>query len=172
MKKPILVALVAASAFGLSGCMTDGYGSVGVGYGSGYGYDYYPGGSYWGWYDNYYYPGAGYYVYDRSGRRHAWSSSHRRYWEGRRGDRPARENWSGLRNRDGVTDQNWQARRDAWRAQRQQQGATNQGMTSQDRQAHREAWRAQRQQQGTTSRDSQRGDGTWWQGRRDRRGGD
>ncbi|MFA7603568.1 MAG: hypothetical protein WCY29_11225 [Novosphingobium sp.] len=93
MKHPICAALLAASAFGLSGCATDGYG---YGYGGG---SYY-GNAYWGWYDDYYYPGTGYYIYDRGGQRHRWNDSHRRYWEGRRGSRRGSANWSGYQ-RDG-----------------------------------------------------------------------
>ncbi|MET0180880.1 MAG: hypothetical protein ABW194_10430, partial [Novosphingobium sp.] len=64
---------------------------------SGYGSPYY------GWYDGFYYPGTGYYIYDNGGRRHRWSDGHRRYWEGRRGGRDARANWSGYR-RDRIED--------------------------------------------------------------------
>lgn len=89
-----LAAVGLASTFVLGGCAYDDgyYGGVSVGsgyYGGGY-YDdywgpgYYRPGYYNGWYDGYYYPGSGYYVYDRSGHRHRWSDSHRRYWEGRR----------------------------------------------------------------------------------------
>lgn len=123
MKHPIRAALIAASAaLGLSACMGDdyGYGGMSLGYGSGY-YGGYP---YYGWYDDFYYPGTGYYVYDRIGRRHSWSDSQRRYWEGRRGDRRYRENWSGYRSRDPATTEAWRQRREAWRAQRQQEGAT------------------------------------------------
>lgn len=103
MKHPVCAALLAASAaLGLSACVTDdGYGYGSVGYGSGY-----YGDPYWGWYDGFYYPGTGYYLYDNDGRRHRWSDSHRRYWEGRRGNhRSNRPNWSGFRNRDGQVGQ-------------------------------------------------------------------
>lgn len=146
MKHRIGAALFAASAaFALSGCVTDdyGYGSVGVGYGSGY----YAGDPYWGWYDNYYYPGTGYYIYDRGGKRHRWSDNHRRYWEGRRGGRSARENWDGYRRDNNPS----------WRGQRQR--AIRQGETAESREARREAWRAQRQQQGAS--EDGRGRGRW-----------
>ena len=109
-----LAALGLAGALALGGCAYDdgyGYGGVSVGsgyYGGGY-YDpyyspgYYPGG--YGWYDNYYYPGSGYYVYDRGGRRHRWTDGQRRYWEGRRGNRPDDGRWRGP-DRDG----NWRDR--------------------------------------------------------------
>lgn len=97
-------ALALVAALGLSGCsMYDGYYGGGVGYASGYNDPYYggygyAGAPYYGWYDNFYYPGTGYYVYDRRGRRHAWSDRHRRYWEARRHDhhtanRPGRAPW-------------------------------------------------------------------------------
>lgn len=88
------IGLVALAGVSLSACAYDdyGYGGVSVGYGGGGYYDdYYPGyGGYpgYGWYDGFYYPGNGYYVYDRGGRRHRWNDGQRRYWEGRRGDRP------------------------------------------------------------------------------------
>lgn len=168
--RPLRAAALAATAFlGLSACSTYGdygYGgrtsySVGLGYGSG---------PYYGWYDDYYYPGSGYYVYDRVGRRHSWTDSQRRYWEGRRGDR--RENWRNRENwrdyRSGVNREAWAARREAWRAERQRQGIVNP-----DRQARREAWRAQRQQQGVTApaprierQRSGGSDGAGWRGRR------
>lgn len=69
-----------------------GYGSP-YGYGAGYGY----GSPYYGWYDGYYYPGSGTYVYGRDGRRHAWSDSHRTYWQGRGGDHRG-ANWNGFRD--------------------------------------------------------------------------
>jgi len=165
MKHPICAALLAASAaFGLTGCMGDdyGYGGVSLGYGGGY-YSGYP---YYGWYDDYYYPGAGYYIYDRGGSRYRWSDSQRRYWEGRRGTVTGRENWSGYRGSGTATDsQAWQQRRDAWRAQREQQGST---ATDQSWQQRREAWRAQNQaqsQSGTTSNWQGRGN---WSGRGNR----
>lgn len=104
-------ALVIGAAGVLAGCSTYGgrsYGGVSVGYGGGYyddgyyGYDRgYYGDPYYGWYDNYYYPGTGYYVYDRGGRRHAWSRAQQRYWAARRaqwrGRGDARDNWDGYR---------------------------------------------------------------------------
>ncbi len=129
-------ALAASAAFALSGCMGDDYGyggGVSVGYGSGY----YGGDPYWGWNEDYYYPGTGYYVYDRGGRRHRWSDSQRDYWQHRRGDRQGHDNWSGYQHNGSSGGQGWQQRRGAW-----------QGMTDQQRQERRDAWRAQRQSQG------------------------
>lgn len=161
MKYRICAALFAASAaFGLSGCVTDdygyGYGGLDLGYSSGY-----YGSPYYGWYDDFYYPGTGYYIYDRGGRRHTWNDSQRRYWESRRGNGwSGRENWSGYRGNRGDS-QAWQQRRDAWRAQRQQNGAATNGQSWQQR---REAWQAQRQQQGATNQDrgNWRGRGNLW----------
>jgi len=150
MKHPIGAALLAATAaLTLSGCMGDDYGyggGVSMGYGSGY----YGGDPYWGWYDDYYYPGAGYYIYDRGGRRYSWNDNQRRYWEGRRGSRPGRENWSGYRGSgSNGGDANWQQRREAWRSQ-------NQGLTDEQRQQRREAWQSRRQQsQGLTDEQRQ-----------------
>ncbi|MET0127251.1 MAG: peptidase, partial [Solirubrobacterales bacterium] len=102
------VVLAAAASLGVAGCTGyDGYGGLSLGYGGGY-YDGYGYGSgygspYYGWYDGFYYPGTGYYIYDNGGRRHRWSDGHRRYWEGRRGGRDARANWSGYR-RDRIED--------------------------------------------------------------------
>ena len=94
MSSPLFrpVALLAAT-LALGACTTydQGYSRVGVSYGYG---SYAP---YYGWYDGFYYPGTGYYIYDRYGSRHRWSDSHRRYWEGRRGGRHVRDNWSGYR---------------------------------------------------------------------------
>lgn len=89
-----LAAIGLAGALALGGCAYDDgyYGGVSVGtgyYGGGY-YDdywgpgYYRPGFYSGWYDGFYYPGSGYYIYDRSGHRHRWNDSQRRYWESRR----------------------------------------------------------------------------------------
>jgi hypothetical protein len=160
MKHPILAAALAATAaVGLSGCATDGYGYSGVslGYGSG---GYY-GDPYWGWYDDFYYPGAGYYIYDRGGVRHRWNDRQRAYWEGRRGNRASRENWTGYRGGTSAgTAQAWQQRRDAWRAQRQQQGST---ATDQTWAQRREAWRAQNQTQSPSQ--SQSGATSTWRGR-------
>ncbi|MDR2836959.1 MAG: hypothetical protein LBV49_00030 [Azonexus sp.] len=105
----ICAALFAATAaFGLSGCVADGYGGIGIGYGGGY-----YGGGYFGWYDDFYYPGSGYYVYDRHGARHPWNDGQRRYWEGRRGQGGGgSENWSGFKGGGEAGQQ-----RDAWRAQ-------------------------------------------------------
>jgi hypothetical protein len=142
--------LAAAAALGLAGCVTDdyGYGGVSLGYNGGY-----YGDPYWGWYDNYYYPGTGYYIYDRGGTRHAWNDSQRRYWEGRRGNRQATENWSGYRNGSNPDmGHSWQQRRDEWRAQ-------NQGLSDEARQQRREAWQARRQEQGAS--------GQTWQQRRE-----
>lgn len=137
--KPIGAALLAASALTLSGCMGDDYG-YGGGVSLGYGGGYYGGDPYWGWNDGYYYPGSGYYIYDRGGRRYSWNDNQRRYWEGRRGSRPGRENWAGFRGNGGTAgDSNWQQRREAWRSQ-------NQGLTDDQRQARREAWQSRRQQ--------------------------
>jgi hypothetical protein len=148
--------LAATAALGLSGCVTDdygyGYGGVSLGYSDGY-YGGYYGAPYYGWYDNYYYPGTGYYSYDRGGGRHTWTDSQRRYWESRRGDRQAGENWSGYRGgQTGGTGQSWQQRREAWRAQ-------NQGLSPEARQQQREAWQAQHQQQGASGQN--------WQERRE-----
>lgn len=92
MNTRVSAALIALSAgLSLSACATDGYGYGGYGYGPAY-----YGSSYYGWYDDYYYPGTGYYVYDRSGGRHAWNNSQRRYWESRRvNQRHAPPNWHG-----------------------------------------------------------------------------
>lgn len=119
----VLVTLAAAGA--LAGCtIPDGYGGVSVGVGAGYdpyyGGGYYGGGyygdPYYGWYDGYYYPGTGHYVWDRRGRRHAWSDAQRRHWHARRAairDRSElRENWSEYR-RDGSD-----GRREGWRDRR------------------------------------------------------
>lgn len=164
-------ALAVCATLGLSACY-DGYGYGGVasvGYGYYDGYDYY--GSPWyrgwgpgyGWYDGYYYPGSGYYVFDRGGRRHAWSDRQRDYWRNRPtgGDRPA---WRG--DRGDLTPEARQSRREAWQARRAQRQADPQW------QARREAWRAQRQQQGVTAptqrmeRPSRDGDRPAWRGRR------
>jgi uncharacterized membrane protein len=160
MKHPIGAALLAATAaLTLSGCMGDDYGyggGVSLGYSSGY----YGGDPYWGWYDDYYYPGAGYYIYDRGGRRYSWNDSQRRYWEGRRGSRSSRENWTGFR-RDGSSagDTNWQQRREAWRGQNRQSG---QGLTDEQRQQRREAWQSRRQQsQGLTDDQRQQRREAW-----------
>lgn len=102
-------AFAATAAVALTGCSSyDDYG-----YGRGYASyrTYYPS-SYYGWYDNYYYPGVGVYLYDRSGARHRWSDSHRRYWQGWRGER--RENWSGYgrdRRGDGYRGEGRRGRR-------------------------------------------------------------
>ncbi len=193
MTNRIFPAILAASAaFALSGCVTDGYGYGGVdvgygsGYGGGYGNGYYGGDPYWGWNDDFYYPGAGYYIYDRGGSRHRWNDSQRAYWEGRRGNRPGRENWSGYgRDRNaanGGAGRSWPQGRPAWRGQNSGQnagqnpaGATGQqqGLTSEARQQRREAWRAQRQQsqpQGTAGQSVQQpaqsgGGSPMWRGR-------
>lgn len=116
------VALIAAASLGLTACAYDdgyGYGGVSMGWGNGYGDPYYGdygygyGGyrgygypSYFGWYGGLYYPGTGYWVYDRSGHRHRWNDHHRRYWEGRRGNRrDHRENWGGYNRGDRPS--NW-----------------------------------------------------------------
>ncbi|WEK46727.1 MAG: hypothetical protein P0Y56_00070 [Candidatus Andeanibacterium colombiense] len=98
-----LLAVGACSSYG------DGYGyggRVSYGYNSGGRYSddfyqpYYSG--YYGWGGDYYYPGTGFYLYDRSGKRHRWNDSQRRYWEGRRGDsREPTENWGGYRDHEG-----------------------------------------------------------------------
>ena len=97
-------AILLAATASLGACST--YGGHGrtyasIGYSSGGHYPYssrYSPYDYYGWYGDYYYPGTGYYVFDRSGHRHRWNDSQRRYWEGRRGDRRGqRENWSGYR---------------------------------------------------------------------------
>jgi hypothetical protein len=98
MKSSILrLALIGGAALAVTGCTTDGYG--GYGYSSlSYGY----GDPYYGWYEDYYYPGTGYYVYERSGARHRWSDSQRRYWQSHGGGRH-HDNWSGY-HRDGDGD--------------------------------------------------------------------
>lgn len=158
MKNRIIAALVAASAaLGLSGCTTDGYGYGGVS--MGYGSPYY-GDPYWGWYDDYYYPGTGYYIYDRRGTRHRWNDRQRAYWEGRRGHRSGRSNWSGYRrDRNDGDARAWQQRREAWRARRD--SGQQQGLTDQARQQRREAWRAQRQQQGASDASRQQRREAW-----------
>jgi hypothetical protein len=140
--------LAAIAAPGLSGCVTDGYGYGGVSLGYGEGYY---GAPYYGWYDNYYYPGTGYYIYDRAGGRHTWNDGQRRYWEGRRGDRQASENWSGYGGSRTGAGQSWQQRREGWRAQ-------DQGRSDEARLQQRQTWQAQRQQQGAS--------GQKWQQRR------
>jgi len=186
MKHPIPAALLAASAaFALSACSTDyGYGgsSVSLGYNSG---GYYGASPYYGWYDDFYYPGTGYYIYDRGGTRHRWNDGQRRYWEGRRGNRPGRDNWSGYRSGRNAGDAGWRQhgegrrgrqsgqqmaqpqgtgeaatpsraeRQQAWRAQRQQQGEA----AGQSRGQRSEAWRAQREQQGANGGWRGRGEG-------------
>jgi hypothetical protein len=157
MKHPLCAAVLAATAaLGLAGCATDGYGYGGVslGYAGGY-----YGDPYWGWYDDFYYPGTGFYIYDRGGHRHRWNDRQRAYWEGRRGNRAGHSNWSGYRS--GLSAEQWQQRRQAWRAQRQQQGGAASGQSWAQR---REAWRAQHpsqtpSQSGATS--SWRGRGNW-----------
>ncbi|MEJ5977212.1 peptidase [Novosphingobium sp. PS1R-30] len=168
MKTRLFAALLAASAFGLSGCVTDdyGYGGVSLGYGTGYGGGGYYGDPYWGWYDDFYYPGAGYYIYDRGGTRHRWNDRQRAYWEGRRGSRPGRNDWSGFRrdgnsawrgqrqpSGQGLTNEARQQRREAWQTRRQQSG---QGLTDEARQQRREAWQVQRQQSGQRLTDEAR----------------
>ena len=116
LKRPALL-VAASAALGACTMYDGGYGRsvVSVGYSTG---GYYPYGSrydpysYYGWYDGFYYPGAGYYVYDQRGSRHRWNDHHRRYWEGRRGDRAGRENWSGWRGEQfsGRRDGDWQNR--------------------------------------------------------------
>ena len=112
--RPVL--LLAATA-ALGACSSyGGYGTgVSVGYSTG---GYYPYGSsysrypYYGWYDGFYYPGTGYYIYDSYGQRHRWNDRHRSYWEGRRGGRNARDNWSGYRRDDRRADNRDQRRWD------------------------------------------------------------
>jgi hypothetical protein len=105
-------AALLAATLALGACSTyGGYGGVSVGYGGGYGgydrygydrygydrYDRYGYSPYYGWYDGFYYPGTGYYLYDRYGSRYRWDDRHRHYWESRRRDRNARDNWSDYR---------------------------------------------------------------------------
>ena len=159
------VALAATAFLGLSACSTyGGYGYGGASYGASLGYASSP---YYGWYDDFYYPGSGYYVYDRVGRRHAWNDGQRRYWQGRRSEGRPRANWNGYGN--GLSAEARQQRREAWRAQRQQQGASDPAW-----QQRREAWRAERQQQGAGASGWQqrresaqpRSPGTGWSRRR------
>lgn len=152
-RKPLIskwgaAALAGAAFLGLSACSTyDDYGYGGSRYSVGVGYGSYP---YYGWYDDFYYPGAGYYVYDRAGRRHAWNDRQRRYWEGRRGNRPGRENWNGYRG--GVSREAWQQRREAWRAERRQQQGTSAPAWRERRESAQQQRRenAQPRQQGGT----------------------
>lgn len=117
------MALAATAFLGLSACSTyDGYGYGGASYGASLGYASSP---YYGWYDDFYYPGTGYYVYDRVGRRHAWNDGQRHYWQGRRGQGRPRSNWNGYRG--GLSAEARQQRREAWRAERAQQGANSPG---------------------------------------------
>jgi hypothetical protein len=77
MKSSIVrLALIGGAALAVTGCVTDGYGGYGY---SGLSYGYASPGYGYGWYDDYYYPGTGYYVYERSGARHRWNDSQRRY---------------------------------------------------------------------------------------------
>jgi hypothetical protein len=91
MKMPFLrSAIIATAAFAIASCANDyygrhGYAGASIGYAS----------PYYGWYDDYYYPGVGAYVYERSGVRHRWNDSQRRYWQSRRPHTRAAENWSG-----------------------------------------------------------------------------
>ncbi|MEJ7927560.1 hypothetical protein WG908_12425 [Sphingobium sp. AN641] len=121
----LLAALGLTGALMLGGCAyDDGYGYGGVSVGSGYyggdpywGSSYYRPGGYGGWYNDYYYPGTGYYVFDRGGKRYRWNDGQRRYWEGRRAERPGGwnrrdddrrgndgRNWQGQRRYDGRPD--------------------------------------------------------------------
>ena len=86
--------LVAGAALALTGCASDRDGGRSyVGASIGYASPYY--GPYYGWYDNYYYPGVGVFVYERSGARHRWNGTQRRYWQARRPRTRVTENWSG-----------------------------------------------------------------------------
>ncbi|MGX7894914.1 peptidase [Tsuneonella sp. HG222] len=133
-KQFVRPALLLAATAALGACSaydSYGYGGtvVSVGYGNG---GYYPYSSrydrydpygYYGWYDGFYYPGTGYYIYDRGGTRHRWSDQHRRYWEGRRGGRDVRENWSAWRGQQ-YSGRQGENRTERWqgRDQRGQQG--------------------------------------------------
>jgi hypothetical protein len=89
----VRLGMVVGASIALAGCSTydnygyRGYSGVSIGYSSS--------SPYYGWYDGYYYPGTGYYIYDRQGSRQRWRDSDRRYWQGRRTDNRARNNWSG-----------------------------------------------------------------------------
>ena len=104
MKTAILrLALIGGAALAVTGCTSTGYGHYGYA-GLSYGYA----SPYYGWYDDYYYPGTGYYVYERSGARHRWTDSQRRYWQSHRGGHDRRENWTGYRRSgDGVAGHGW-----------------------------------------------------------------
>ena len=162
--KHFLAAVGLVGVIALGGCGYDDgyYGGVSVGsgyYGGGYYDDYWGRGyqpSYYGWYDGFYYPGSGYYVYDRGGRRHRWNDGHRRYWEGRRGDRdrdPAwsvnRGNWSRWRERSTnavpsrppvARESGVRERRPAWSAPRSNDGVRSSG-GSRSGDGERRAWR-------------------------------
>jgi hypothetical protein len=86
--------IIATATLAVTACAHDYYGRHGyVGASIGYASPYY--GPYYGWYDNYYYPGVGVFVYERSGARHRWNGTQRRYWQARRPRARVTENWSG-----------------------------------------------------------------------------
>lgn len=122
--------LTFAASVSLTGCtMLDSYGGLSVGYGDSD--DGYYSGSYYGWYDNLYYPGAGAWVYDRDGKRQAWSEKHRSYWEARRaawhGKRDMRENWSEYRHERGERRAEWRGERGEDREHREGRRERNGG---------------------------------------------